>query len=134
PRASAAPAASLSPFRRRAHRDGARGALRRVPVAAFPVPPTHEERRAGRRAERRKVRPLLDPGPEGPQADPGASPDLPPLKKHPDPKELIMTPVYIDVREKDEFDAEHLEDSIHLPLSCFARQAPAFLRTLQGRP
>lgn len=45
-----------------------------------------------------------------------------------------MNPIIIDVREKDEFDAEHIEHSIHIPLSNFERQAPAFLKTLKDRP
>ena len=44
-----------------------------------------------------------------------------------------MTTIMIDVREKDEFDAEHVENSIHIPLSSFDRQAPAILRGLQDR-
>jgi len=43
-----------------------------------------------------------------------------------------MSSVMIDVREKDEFDAEHVENSISLPLSSFDKQAPAILRTLRG--
>lgn len=45
-----------------------------------------------------------------------------------------MNPVIIDVREKDEFDAEHIADAIHVPLSDFTRRAPALLKSLQGRP
>ena len=44
-----------------------------------------------------------------------------------------MNPVIIDVREKDEFDAEHVENSIHIPLSNFERQAPAILKSLRGQ-
>jgi rhodanese-related sulfurtransferase len=44
-----------------------------------------------------------------------------------------MNPVIIDVRENDEFDAEHIEDSLHIPLSNFPRQAPALFKTLAGR-
>lgn len=45
-----------------------------------------------------------------------------------------MNPVIIDVREKDEFEAEHIESSIHIPLSVFGKQAPAILKTLRGQP
>lgn len=45
-----------------------------------------------------------------------------------------MNPIIIDVRESDEYAAEHIEHSIHIPLSNFSRQAPSFLRTLSGRP
>lgn len=45
-----------------------------------------------------------------------------------------MNPVIIDVREKDEFEAEHIESSIHLPLSAFGKQGPAILKTLRGQP
>lgn len=44
-----------------------------------------------------------------------------------------MNQVIIDVREKDEFTAEHIEHSIHVPLSDFPRQAPALFKTLQGK-
>ncbi len=44
-----------------------------------------------------------------------------------------MNPIIIDVREKDEFDAEHVEHSIHIPLSNFERQAPAILKSLRGQ-
>ncbi len=44
-----------------------------------------------------------------------------------------MNPVIIDVREKDEFDAEHIEHSIHVPLSNFQQQAPALFKTLSGK-
>lgn len=44
-----------------------------------------------------------------------------------------MNSVIIDVREKDEFDAEHVEHSIHIPLSSFERQAPAVFKSLSGK-
>ncbi|NDD91368.1 DUF2892 domain-containing protein [bacterium] len=46
----------------------------------------------------------------------------------------MTSSVMIDVREADEFEAEHIEGSIHVPLSKFAQQAPALFKTLQGRP
>jgi rhodanese-related sulfurtransferase len=44
-----------------------------------------------------------------------------------------MNPIIIDVREKDEFESEHIERSIHIPLSTFDKQAPAILKTLRGQ-
>ncbi|MDZ4677107.1 MAG: rhodanese-like domain-containing protein [Oligoflexia bacterium] len=44
-----------------------------------------------------------------------------------------MHQVIIDVREKDEFDSEHIENSIHVPLSNFERQAPALFKTFSGK-
>ena len=44
-----------------------------------------------------------------------------------------MSTVIVDVREKDEFDAEHVEHSVHLPLSSFERQAPALFKALLGK-
>lgn len=44
-----------------------------------------------------------------------------------------MESVIIDVREKDEFDAEHVLGSIHLPLSNFTKQAPGILSQLKGK-
>ena len=44
-----------------------------------------------------------------------------------------MSQVIIDVREKDEFEAERVKDSIHLPLSRFPELAPAVLKSLAGR-
>jgi len=41
-----------------------------------------------------------------------------------------MSPVIIDVREKDEFDAEHIENSIFCPMSEFQRLAPGILHNL----
>lgn len=41
-----------------------------------------------------------------------------------------MSEVIIDVREKDEFEAEHIEFSIHVPLSQFALVAPGVLNQL----
>lgn len=41
--------------------------------------------------------------------------------------------VIIDVREKDEFVAEHIEHSIHLPLSHFMEQAPGILNQLKNK-
>ncbi len=43
-----------------------------------------------------------------------------------------MNTVIIDVREKDEFDAEHVEHSIHIPLSSFEKYAPAIFKNLSG--
>ncbi|MBC7690230.1 MAG: rhodanese-like domain-containing protein [Methylotenera sp.] len=34
----------------------------------------------------------------------------------------------VDVREKDEFEAEHIENSVHIPLSEFQTRAPALLK------
>lgn len=44
-----------------------------------------------------------------------------------------MNSIIIDVREKDEFDAEHVENSISIPLSDFQRTGPAILRNLKGQ-
>lgn len=44
-----------------------------------------------------------------------------------------MGEVIIDVRERDEFDAEHIEHSIHVPLSHFATLAPGVLHQLNER-
>jgi rhodanese-related sulfurtransferase len=44
-----------------------------------------------------------------------------------------MDQVIIDVREKDEFDAEHVPGSVWLPMSHFDRAAPGVLQTLVGR-
>ena len=44
-----------------------------------------------------------------------------------------MNPIIIDVREDDEFAAEHIEHSIHIPLSEFPKRAPALLRPLIGK-
>jgi rhodanese-related sulfurtransferase len=41
--------------------------------------------------------------------------------------------VILDVREKDEFEAEHIEGSIHLPLSHFGTAAPGVLHNLSDR-
>ncbi len=41
-----------------------------------------------------------------------------------------MSDVVIDVREKDEFEAEHIEHSINIPLSHFDSIAPGVLRQL----
>ncbi len=38
--------------------------------------------------------------------------------------------IILDVREKDEFDAEHITDSIHLPLAEVARKGPSLLKAL----
>ncbi len=40
-----------------------------------------------------------------------------------------MNSIIIDVREKDEFEAEHIENSIHIPLSEFKKRAPALFKT-----
>lgn len=44
-----------------------------------------------------------------------------------------MKEVIIDVRERDEFDAEHIQDSINVPLSTFDSQAPGILTQLMDR-
>lgn len=38
--------------------------------------------------------------------------------------------IILDVREKDEFDAEHVADSIHIPLGEVGRKGPALLKAL----
>jgi rhodanese-related sulfurtransferase len=43
------------------------------------------------------------------------------------------SPIVIDVREKDEFDAEHIEGSVHVPLSLFPSMAPGILNALSDR-
>lgn len=43
-----------------------------------------------------------------------------------------MNPVIIDVRELDEFEAEHIEKSIHVPLSNFNHLAPGVLAELSA--
>ena len=43
-----------------------------------------------------------------------------------------MKQVIIDVREKEEFTSERIADSINLPLSELARQAPGVLKNLEG--
>jgi rhodanese-related sulfurtransferase len=42
-------------------------------------------------------------------------------------------PVILDVREEDEFSAQHIPGSIWVPLSRFSRCAPGVLQTLVGR-
>jgi rhodanese-related sulfurtransferase len=44
-----------------------------------------------------------------------------------------MGNVILDVRERDEFEAEHIEDSINAPLSHFASTAPGILNQLKER-
>lgn len=44
-----------------------------------------------------------------------------------------MSQVIIDVREKDEFEAEHVAESINIPLSMFAGMAPGVLNQLKDR-
>ena len=44
-----------------------------------------------------------------------------------------ISPVMIDVREKDEFDAESIPGSFHVPLSRFTEVAPPLFGLLQGR-
>ncbi|MDH5229277.1 MAG: rhodanese-like domain-containing protein [Gammaproteobacteria bacterium] len=44
-----------------------------------------------------------------------------------------MSQVIIDVREKDEFAAEHAPDSVNIPLSSFAAIAPGVLNQLKDR-
>lgn len=41
-----------------------------------------------------------------------------------------MKQVIIDVREKDEFEAERVEGAIHLPLSTLGHQAPGIIKNL----
>ena len=48
-------------------------------------------------------------------------------------KSTSKSEVIIDVREKDEFEAEHIEGSIHLPLSHFGTAAPGVLHNLSDR-
>jgi rhodanese-related sulfurtransferase len=38
-----------------------------------------------------------------------------------------MKSIIIDVREDDEYSAEHIENSIHIPLSSFDKKAPSVL-------
>lgn len=45
-----------------------------------------------------------------------------------------MKEVILDVRESDEFEAEHVEGAIHLPLSRLACLAPGILGQLKDRP
>jgi rhodanese-related sulfurtransferase len=45
-----------------------------------------------------------------------------------------MNPLFIDVREADEYGAERIEGSLHIPLSNFSHQAPPLLKCLDGRP
>ncbi|MCB0390055.1 MAG: rhodanese-like domain-containing protein [Bdellovibrionales bacterium] len=44
-----------------------------------------------------------------------------------------MGEVIIDVRERDEFDAEHIKNSINVPLSTFSSQAPGILTQFMDR-
>jgi len=44
-----------------------------------------------------------------------------------------MTEVIIDVRERDEFEIEHIENSINVPLSSFSAVAPGVLNQLHDR-
>jgi len=44
-----------------------------------------------------------------------------------------MKPIFIDVREYDEFEAEHIEGSINIPLSRFSSIAPNFLAMTIGQ-
>jgi rhodanese-related sulfurtransferase len=44
-----------------------------------------------------------------------------------------MDPIIIDVREKDEFDAQHIPGSIWVPLSQFSELAPGVLQALAGK-
>lgn len=44
-----------------------------------------------------------------------------------------MNHIILDVRESDEFEAEHIPNSIHVPLSCFESKAPAILNGLAGQ-
>lgn len=45
-----------------------------------------------------------------------------------------MNPIFIDVRESDEYSCEHIDGSVPIPLSTFGRQAGPFLKSLGGRP
>lgn len=45
---------------------------------------------------------------------------------------LPLNQVLVDVREEDEFDAEHVPGSVLIPLSRFAQVAPGFLAHLQA--
>ena len=45
-----------------------------------------------------------------------------------------MNEVFVDVREKDEYLAEHIPGSINLPLTDFDTNAPNFLRQIKDRP
>ncbi len=44
-----------------------------------------------------------------------------------------MKQVIVDVREKDEFEAEHVKESVHVPLSSFASQAPGILEQIKDQ-
>jgi len=44
-----------------------------------------------------------------------------------------MTDVIIDVREKDEFEGDHIEHSINVPLSAFAAVAPGVLNMCKSK-
>jgi len=44
-----------------------------------------------------------------------------------------MSPLIIDVRESDEFELEHIEHSINVPLSAFSAVAPGVLKHLPDR-
>ncbi len=46
---------------------------------------------------------------------------------------LNKNEIMIDVRERDEFEAEHVEGSIHVPLSNFSFLAPGILSALSDR-
>ena len=41
-----------------------------------------------------------------------------------------MSAIIIDVRESDEFEAEHIEGSMHIPLGEFSKRAPALFKLL----
>ncbi len=43
---------------------------------------------------------------------------------------IETTRIILDVREEDEFDAEHVADSIHLPLAEVAQKGPSLLKAL----
>jgi rhodanese-related sulfurtransferase len=44
-----------------------------------------------------------------------------------------MTEVIIDVRERDEYEVEHVENSVNVPLSAFSTVAPGVLNQLKDR-
>lgn len=45
-----------------------------------------------------------------------------------------LSPIIVDVRESDEFDSEHVPNSIHSPLSNFDRCGLPLLNGLEGKP
>ena len=47
--------------------------------------------------------------------------------------DFSMDSLIVDVREKDEFDAEHIEGCTWIPLSAFSRMAPGILQAVPGK-